>query len=399
MRIAYLCADSHIPVFGSKGASIHVQEMVRAFVALGHEVTVFAVRRGAPAQALDAEIVEATPPTLAAQTSSLDDAARARDKELRAMAVSDSIATQMQSHHRDRPFDFVYERYSLFSTAGVDASRVLGIPCIVEVNSPLVLEQQRYRSLHHVARAQTVEAAVFSGAEVLVTVSAQVRDYVVSKGAAPCATHVLPNAVDRGRFHPRVSPTPIPAAADRFVIGFTGSLKPWHGVDVLADAFRALCEFSSDYHLLVVGDGPLKSWLEGYASGARLREHITLMGWIANAQVPSVIGAMDAAVAPYPDIDDFYFSPLKLAEYMAVGKPVVASSIGQVAESIDDGITGLLVPPGDAYALAEALERVRHDIVLRNALGQAAAAAVEERTWERSAQRVLGLAASLLAAA
>ena len=122
---------------------------------------------------------------------------------------------------------------------------------------------------------------------------------------------------------------------------------------MLLEVFRTLLDHSLAYHLLLVGDGPLRSWTEGYIQGARLAEKVTITGWVPYDRLPRLIQRMDVAVAPYPFLENFYFSPLKLFEYMAVGKPVVASRIGQIQEVIQDAETGLLVRPGDPGDLVE----------------------------------------------
>jgi glycosyltransferase involved in cell wall biosynthesis len=102
---------------------------------------------------------------------------------------------------------------------------------------------------------------------------------------------------------------------------------------------------------------------------------------------------MDAAVAPYPDLTPFYFSPLKVFEYMAAGLPVVASRVGQLSSLIEDGWNGLLCPPGDPAALAASLDRLRQDPALRARLGQTARTAVlAHNSWDSVAQRSLSLA-------
>jgi len=102
---------------------------------------------------------------------------------------------------------------------------------------------------------------------------------------------------------------------------------------------------------------------------------------------------MDVGVAPYPQKSEFYFSPLKVYEYMAAGLAVVASRIGQLSELIEDGTNGLLCPPGDALALAAAIDRLRRDPELRLSLGNAARRAVlREHTWEAVVRQVIDLA-------
>lgn len=115
-------------------------------------------------------------------------------------------------------------------------------------------------------------------------------------------------------------------------------------------------------------------------------------GTVSPDEVPGLLSEMDVAVAPYPEKADFYFSPLKVYEYMAAGLPVVASRIGQLDDLIEHGINGLLVPPGDPYALAEALDSLRRDLELRERLGRTARRDVlRDHTWDAVAARILEL--------
>jgi glycosyltransferase involved in cell wall biosynthesis len=393
VRIAYVSADIGIPVYGSKGASIHICEMVRAMTRLDHSVTVFTARRGAAESPLPAEVVKVKP----ARADTDADLVQGRDarqqvRERYALAVSGAICEELVRRHAEQPFDAIYERYSLFSTAGVSAAQRLGIPCALEVNSPLVLEQQRYRTLVDVTEAAAVEQRVFSGADALLCVSGEVQAYAESRGAARGRSRVVPNAVDTRLFHPAIHAQPLPDAAGRKVIGFSGSLKAWHGLERLLAVFRRLAARREDVHLLVVGDGPLRTWVEGFAAGAGLEDRITISGWVDYAELPAWLTAMDIAAAPYPPMEDFYFSPLKLTEYMAAGRAVVASAIGQIGEQIRDGRDGLLVAADDDDGLYRALNRLLDDPGLRGRLGDAAVQAVSGRTWEENACRALDAA-------
>jgi glycosyltransferase involved in cell wall biosynthesis len=108
--------------------------------------------------------------------------------------------------------------------------------------------------------------------------------------------------------------------------------------------------------------------------------------------MPGCIGAMDVAVAPYDASPDFYFSPLKLFEYMAAGRPVIAAGIGQIAECLRDGETGLLYPPGDVSALAQRIGQVIDDPDGARRLGEAARAeAIANHSWDRNARIVTDL--------
>jgi glycosyltransferase involved in cell wall biosynthesis len=397
VRVAYVVADRGIPVFGAKGASIHVREIVGALTGLGHQVTLVAAEHGDQSGALAANLVAIETcdgPEFAAALQA-DAAVRRRLREDLAMAVGEAAQATLRRLHAKVGFDLVYERYSLFSTAGVRTGRSLDVPCLVEVNAPLVLEQQQFRKLIHLEKACAVEAEVFEQADGLLTVSEEMRAYVLSRGARPDRTHVIPNAVDVARFHPGVAANLPDGLAGKFIVGFSGGLKPWHGIEVLMDAFRLLAARSTDFHLLVVGDGPLREWVRGYLRGAKLERAATMMGRVPNEELPSLLRAMHVAVAPYPAMEGFYFSPLKLYEYMAVGAPVVASRLGQIAEAIQHGETGLLVAPGNAATLAHEIERLRAAPALRMSLGAEAARKAAGRTWTHNAERVIELAQAL----
>nr|MDQ3397619.1 glycosyltransferase family 4 protein [Deinococcota bacterium] len=131
------------------------------------------------------------------------------------------------------------------------------------------------------------------------------------------------------------------------------------------------------------------------AGAARLglADSVRFTGAVALEEVPRFLMQMDAAAAPYPPLANFYFSPLKVYEYLAAGLPVVASRVGQLAELLTDGVDGLLYPPGDARALAGALTRLAGDAALRERLGRAGRAKVEAKhSWQHVARRILTIA-------
>ena len=387
MRIAYVCADQGVPVFGRKGASIHVQEMVRALTAQGARLELFAanVGGGDPVD-LDQVIVHPLP-----AVSGGDRAAR----EQAALAVNPAVRAALD---REGAFDLVYERYSLWSFAGMEHAWNAGVPGLLEVNAPLVEEQARYRGLVDRAAAERVAERVFGAATVLVALSREIASYLDGYPAARGRVHVVPNAVNPDRFRPALEPL-CPASPGTFTVGFVGSLKPWHGLAVLVEAFVKLHERVPRTRLVIVGDGPEKERLVDAVSSRGVADAVQFSGAVAPNDVPRMLASMDVAVAPYPQLDHFYFSPLKVYEYMAAGLPIVSSRIGQLVDLIEDGVTGLLCPPGDATALAAALHRLLVDPNLRQRLGRAAREAVLcGHTWDVTARRVLSLALPTAAA-
>jgi glycosyltransferase involved in cell wall biosynthesis len=389
MRLAYVCADPGVPVFGRKGCSVHVQEIVRSFARAGTFVDLFAARVGGDTPA-GLEGVRVHRLSSADAANIADTAARERA----ALAANDSLRAALERH---AGFDVVYERYSLWSAAGMRYAKDRSIPGLLEVNAPLVDEQARYRSLHDRAAAVSMAARIFNDASAIAAVSEELAASIARDHTLPRAPHVIPNGVDVQRFRPDV--VPIRGDRDAFTVGFVGTLKPWHGIGTLVDAFQAFARRHPEARLLVVGDGPGLDELRVTLAARGLDAVSHLTGAVDPAEVPALLTSMTVATAPYPNETGFYFSPLKLFEYMAAGLPIVASRVGQIATIIEDGASGVLCPAGDAGSLAEAFERLSADSRLRTRLGQAARSqAVRKHSWDsvgRALFRIAGLDAAV----
>jgi glycosyltransferase involved in cell wall biosynthesis len=405
MRLAYVCADLGVPVFGRKGCSIHVQEVIRALLARGVDVDLFTMRpEGEPPAGLETLRVHAlaAPPKSVRKkwgqspeergTVPISSERSKGDAGAREAAALRANAMTLAALQRAGPFDAVYERYSLWSHAGMDYAAAQGIPRLLEINAPLIEEQREHRQLIDETGARRVAEQVFSTATVLVAVSEEVAAYVRRFPNTESRLCIVPNGVDPVRFAPDVAPA-LPGGAGSFTIGFIGSLKPWHGLSTLVEAFALFRQNGSEARLLIVGDGPENSRLLEDINARGLTAVTCLTGAVGANEIPGLLTSMDVAVAPYPPLEHFYFSPLKVYEYMAAGRAVIASRIGQLAELIQHETSGLLYPPGNAAALAAAFERLRHDPALRARLGRAARSRVlRDHTWDGVARRILRLA-------
>jgi glycosyltransferase involved in cell wall biosynthesis len=402
MRIAYISADFGVPIFGYKGASVHVREMAAAWRSLGHEVVVFspsATRSPDVADEIQVVAVEPLPvfsevaQELRALDNFLDMATRVRH-DLRNLLFNLALARAVEARMRAAPFDFIYERYTLFNYAGAALARQLGLPHILEVNAPLAYEQEKMRGLEMKRLAQELERRILTAADYVAVVSEQLRRFALDQGVPAERILVTPNGVNPRRFHPDSSARRRVreqlGLKEQIVIGFVGSLKPWHGTETLVTAFRNLLNIEPAIHLLIVGNGPQRESLEAQAQALGLETQVTFTGDVAHHEVPAYIGAMDIAVAPYIPNDNFYFSPIKLFEYMAMGKPVAASAIGQAAETIHHCETGLLYTPGNVDELQATLHTLVSQPALRLRLGQAGLDwVVRQRTWDTNALAVL----------
>lgn len=384
MRIAYVCADPGVPIFGTKGSSVHVRSVLEALVGLGARVELFVSRLGGPIP----ECLAHVPLHSLPRPAKGDPVARERA----ALAANAALARALAERGE---FDLVYERYSLWSWAGMEHARATGAAGTLEVNAPLIDEQATHRTLVDRAGAEAVAARAFGAASALIAVSSGVAEWLERQTAARGRVRVVPNGVDPARFAARGPRRPARAEGDGggFTVGFVGTLKPWHGLDLLVDAFARMHRARPQSRLLVVGDGPGRGELEADVRARGLTGAVTIAGAVGHDRVPDLLAAMDVAVAPYPDLQPFYFSPLKLFEYMAAGLPVVATRVGQVADVIEHGRTGLLCPPGNPAKLAAELEAVAAGPALGARLGAAARSAVCRRhSWDAAVREILDTA-------
>ena len=362
MHIAYVCLDPGIPVFGTKGASVHIQEVVREYRRRGHDVTVYATRRGSdvPDDLAELRVVDVP-------ITTRDEEERERAQQAASASVSDMV--------RAGGYDLVYERYSLFSTVIAEC----GVPGILEVNAPLIDEQRTHRVLVDEQAADAALQEQVQAALATICVSDPVRDWVIARTEG-MRVFTVPNGVNVHRI------TPQPESPGAPVVTFVGTLKPWHGVDVL---LRARAQAHKDWQLRIIGDGPMRAELDDLARSLGI--DVDFRGAVAPDAIPQHMAGTAIGVAPYPAMDtdsDQYFSPLKVYEYMAAGLPVVASRVGQLPEIM--GESAYLVPPSDPEALAEALDALVANPVERARVGSDNRRQAErEHSWTGTVDHIL----------
>ena len=371
----YVSSDPGIPVHGHKGASVHVRALVRALHGLGAQVTVASPRletgEAELPQDVRAEPIPAVPPDRVADHEALKAA------QVAALA---SIAERVEP-------DLIYERYSLHGVAGARVARASGIPLLLEVNAPLRQEAQRYRSLPDPDGARADEAEAMAAAQRIFVVSEELAQWLAGQGVPASRIDVTPNAFPSPVI---AKPRPTPGAERAVVVGFAGGLRPWHGVEVLLEGFELALARGANLRLEIAGDGPGAELLgRGAWPALRFRWY----GHVAHAAMGPLLAGWDIGVAPFRGFPGFYFSPLKLGEYMAAGLCPVASDLPPLRALLDGERCGVLVTPDDPAALADALvalddDRARLAQVAARALSRAAAGP----TWSDVARRVLAAA-------
>lgn len=374
IRLLYVSADPGIPVFGHKGASVHVRELVTALHAEDVRIALASPRIGPEGDRLDVnvDLVELAP-VIAEQhatAASLRGAIRRQAEQL--LDFAELFKT-----------DAVYERYSLHSCAGAHVAETLALPYLLEVNAPLRDEAARFRSLAHAEIAAEIEAYVFASADRIFPVSTALRDLLLRGGIDATKLEVMWNGVSQSTFRARRG-----RATRGFTVGFVGTLKPWHGVDVMVDAMHEAAKQIASLRFEVVGDGPLADVLGCLGLP---RSAFTLHGARPHAETLEIIASWDVGLAPYTDATPtFYFCPLKVVEYMAAGVCPVASDLGDIPSLLGGGEYGFLVPPGDSSALAAVLAELAADPERRKTVAdRARRQARQSLTWGRNARRIL----------
>ncbi|MFY9610037.1 MAG: glycosyltransferase family 4 protein [Blastocatellia bacterium] len=378
--------DGHSPAAPAGGMATHVAGFISGALALDHRFALLTSSDAGPAgENIEVDLI--SPSSAVAPTRAL-------------FEVWNNLAFTARALHHVRvidaqtDIDFIYQRYSRFNWTGVVLSLVTGLPLALEFNGSEVWLSQNWDPVGLRWLLRRFERLNLKAAHHIFVVSEVERGNLLAAGIASDRIVVNPNGVDVDRFKPNCGGRQIRTAlgiSDRIVIGFVGTFGPWHGAPVLAEAALLISE-SVKCYFLFIGDGEQRSTVENIIDSATGKVPASFVGRLSHAEVPAYLDACDIFAAPNVpagDGSEFFGSPTKLFEYMSMARPVVASRLGQIAEIIDDGLNGLLVEPGDAKALARAIEKLAADGALRLRLGSAARQTViEHYTWRHNAARV-----------
>lgn len=297
--------------------------------------------------------------------------------------------------------DLIYERYSLFNFAGVLVARWKKIPLILEVNSPLALEQHRDREVRSLRLAMWAERTVCNMAGKVLVVSTPLKRIMEANGVDSRRMEVMTNGVDEHHLQDFV---PAEELRERLglrgqvVVGFLGWFRGWHSLEMLVEAFAQARGRNGSGKLLLIGDGPLSENLRRLVEQLGLSGDVVFAGAVPHDRLTDYLSLVDIAVQPGANE---YCCPMKILEYMAYGKAIVAPQQENIEELLESGVEALYFRPGDGAGLAAALTELLEDAELRRRLGINARAAVRRRglLWINNARRVLELAEQLRAEA
>jgi glycosyltransferase involved in cell wall biosynthesis len=378
----------HHRTLGDGAEGIHVSSIVEAFRTLGHDVKLTSL--------IGNEVAVSTP-----RVRMMEHVRRRMPRSLyEVMEIGYSVAGYrlLTSQVNGWKPEFLYERYMLFNMAGLMAARRLGVPLVLEVNAPLAYERAQYERLSLKRAAQLFERSLFRGADLVLTVSTPLKDYIVHQGVPSANVFVLPNGTKPELFRPNAAAHKevrqrLGISLYAVVVGFVGILRPWHGVELLLDAFSRIGDSAEQVSLVIVGDGPSQAGLEQFAQSLGLSNKVIFTGRIPHRQVADYLAAFDIAVSPRAT---FYASPMKILEYMATGLPVIAPHMPNLQDLISDGVDGILFKAEDPHELAKSLTTLVKDRALRIRLGENARdTIVGRRTWLHNAKQIFDLVGHL----
>jgi glycosyltransferase involved in cell wall biosynthesis len=310
--------------------------------------------------------------------------------------------------------DYVYQRYSINDFTGLEVTRRLNVPLVLEFNGSEVWAQRHWgRALRFEAVAERIELANLKGADLVTTVSEEIRRQVCALGITEERVLFYPNCVDPTVFDParfgpediRKTRAKLGVPPDSTLLTFVGSFGRWHGTDALAEAIRRLIDSDREFldrnrlHFLFVGDGACAPKVRSILGPQLGGPYVTLAGFRPQEEGPAILAASNIHLSPHipnPDGTPFFGSPTKLFEYMAMERPIVASDLDQIGsvlkgwrpgrDSDARGPAAILTVPGSVDSL---IEGIRSAVGLpdeeRRRLGTLARTYVlESFTWDRN---------------
>jgi glycosyltransferase involved in cell wall biosynthesis len=288
--------------------------------------------------------------------------------------------------------DLIYDRYITFNYSCVAAGRRYGVPVFVEINAPLALERDKEadEKLYLKRCAYWLEKKICTDADHVFAVSTPLKKYLVTIGVPPTNITVLPNGVNTSKFYPRPKSLELlhglGLEESDVVVGFVGILRPWHGIELLLTAMEKVCLENEKCKLILVGDGPIHEKILFQADILGIAEKVVITGRVPHDKVPDYISLFDIAVSPKAT---FYASPMKIVEYMAMGKAVIVPDTENIRDLVEFGKDGLCFTSLNSEKLSEQLKVAVEDPLLRHEITKNAILKVDQTLkWQNNVNNV-----------
>lgn len=393
MRILY-----HHRTRGTGVEGVHISGVIDSLKGLGHRVTEIALVPAA--RKTRAREPESAPGALRRLMFAISKHAPNKLFRIAELVYGGTAFWKLARVLRRERYDLLYERYAYFNFGGAVASKLFGIPLILEVNIVTTLNDVRRLEFARIARY--IEDRLLRSADAIFVVSDFLKDHLVARGVDRGKIHVQPNAFSAAGERAPDDGKAVKESLERqmsgaVVIGFLGRLVPWYRLDCLLKVFHSIHGRHPDTCLVLVGDGSERAVLESMADELGIGERVHFCGEVSHGEALSLLGVFDIGVLPSTN---HWGSPMKLFEYMGMGVPVVAPDLDAVTSVMRDGAHGRIFPFDDFAAMERALEGLIVDPTLREQMGENARAHVmANHTWDGVARHIMSVACENVAPA
>lgn len=390
MKILFYSPNPLLNLASPAGYATHMREMIHAFRAEGHEVKTLIMG--------GEQLVKITDNT-SSNNSLLKHTLKKMIpsilwetlKDIRLLGFDKKAAAVLCSTIKEWKPDLIYERCTYLQLSGVVTAKTINIPHVYEINAPFVKERigMSGKSLLN-KRASQLEKMQVENTSLPVVVSSALRDYFAGEyGIAKDRFLIVPNAIqeDQPPFSQNVSiQQELTQRNIKTLFGFVGSIFPWHGIDLLTRAFGELAETYPGIGLMIVGDGETLPALKAEIQQWKCADRIWFVGNVAHKNVYSYIDAMDCTLMVK---SNWYGSPVKIFEYGARNKPIIAPDTIPVRDVMEPGLDGLLIQP-TVEAIKQAMEYfLQHPAEMGQMANHFHTKVKSKYQWRKNAQVVL----------
>ena len=405
MKIAHLYQESGIHFYEPNAAQLHIYHTIRGLQQAGHDVALLALQGRHVLFTRDLQVFKSDKLPAShygqmglsgtAPFKRFESGARRIQAGLHFpyLALFDSFRMAESVSINLKGFDLIHERFNLLALGGAWASKKLRIPFVLEVNADL-LEQRRFKGIPErgLRRLFAVWATriCFNAAAKIICISPGLKNHLRRRwNLEDSKLTVLPCAADVDAFGPNDNRELVRQGlglTHEPVVMWVGGYYPWHDLDLLLKSFTLVLQRHPRAKLVLVGDGPTRQSITQKVQKNGLQDSVMMTGAIAHTRIPEILSIADVAVVPSASLAASRGgtgTPLKLFEYMAAGKAIVATALNEAAEVIRDGHDGLLVEAGAVNGFAEAMLTLLNNPEERLRLGQnARQRALEQYSWE-----------------
>lgn len=382
MKIIY-----HHRIASKDGQYVHIEELITALKALGHEIIM------AEPEATEQKGFGASSNSVKLMRTLLPGFLHEFIEFSYALFDFAKLVPLILKH---KP-DVIYERYNLFFPSGIWAKKLFKLPLLLEVNAPLFEERKKHDGIQLDWLAKWSETYVWKQADHVLPVTRVLAEKIIAAGVPEHSISIIPNGINRQRFGSAIDSSDVIERyqlKNKLVLGFTGFVRDWHRLDKVVQAIAD--NKGRNWHLLLVGDGPARNAIEQQAASLGISDHVSITGIIDRDEVARYVAVFDIALQP--DVVA-YASPLKLFEYMVLGKAIIAPDRANIREILTHRSDALLFNPNEEQAFTEQLRELCFDENLRQRLGLAAAQTLDGKKlyWQENAKRIGNLIGPLAA--